>query len=72
LDARRWLLGDEILGGPVFGVDITQNPDDTFTYEYPEVPVEGNRIFEERMYLYPIPQAEISKTGGLIEQNPNW
>jgi len=29
-------------------------------------------LFLDKMYLYPIPQSEIVKTNGNIEQNPEW
>ena len=32
--------------------------------------VAQNRVFEEKMYLYPVPEEEYWKTG--IENNPGW
>jgi hypothetical protein len=67
-DVRRWMQGPTYLGAPLMGVDITRNPDDTFTYT--PIVVE-NRVFEPRMYLYPIPQGELNASKGLV-QNPMW
>ncbi len=67
-DVRRWMQGPQYLGVPLMGVDITRNADGTFKY----VPVTvETRVFEPKMYLYPIPQGELSASGGLI-QNPGW
>ncbi|MFD2934743.1 RagB/SusD family nutrient uptake outer membrane protein [Spirosoma flavum] len=67
-DVRRWLQGPQYLGAPLMGVDITKNADGTFTYT--PITVE-NRVFEPKMYLYPIPQGELNASKGLI-QNPGW
>ncbi len=67
-DVRRWMQGPQYLGAPLMGVDITKNADGTFTYK--PIAVE-NRVFEPKMYLYPIPQGELNVSKGLI-QNPGW
>ncbi|UFH57959.1 RagB/SusD family nutrient uptake outer membrane protein [Spirosoma sp. KNUC1025] len=67
-DVRRWLQGPQYLGAPLMGVDITKNADGTF--KYTPITVE-NRVFEPKMYLYPIPQGELNASKGLI-QNPGW
>jgi len=68
-DLRRWMEAEEVLSAPIEGVQITLNPADT-TYTYQKVVVE-NRVFQPKMYLYPIPQSEIAIATGLI-QNPIW
>ncbi len=67
-DVRRWMQGPHYLGAPLMGVDITKNADGTFVYK--PITVE-NRVFEPKMYLYPIPQGELNASKGLI-QNPGW
>ena len=67
-DVRRWLQGPESLGAPLMGVDITRNADGTFAYKPTVV---ETRVFEPKMYLYPIPQGELNASKGLI-QNPGW
>lgn len=67
-DVRRWLIGPQTLGAPLMGVDITRRTDGTFAYKPVEV---EKRVFEPKMYLYPIPQGEINASKGLI-QNPGW
>lgn len=70
-DLRRWKIAENYLNGDIFGVRITKNADDSFTYT-PNVKVE-TRVFDAtKMYLYPIPQNEINKAGGVLIQNPNW
>lgn len=66
-DLRRWMDAPKILGAPARGVNITQNPDGTFNYE-PFVLEE--RVWEDRMYFYPIPQKDISIANW--PQNPMW
>lgn len=69
-DVRRWMCAEEEgykQGGPVHGMDMNA------------IDLEGfmkrtafeTRIFEKRMYLYPIPLAEIQKSKKLV-QNPGW
>jgi hypothetical protein len=67
-DVRRWMQGPQYLGAPLRGVDITKNADGSFTYK--PIVVEP-RVFEPKMYLYPIPQGELNASKGLV-QNPGW
>ncbi|WP_374757524.1 RagB/SusD family nutrient uptake outer membrane protein [Dyadobacter arcticus] len=46
----------------------TNGNDSTFTYIPTKV---EDRVFTPKMYLYPIPQGEISISGALV-QNPLW
>ena len=70
-DVRRWMLadkeGDCRQGGMFTGMNMAGNNLKQFmqrkTFE--------TRIFERKMYLYPIPQNEISKSKKLV-QNPGW
>jgi hypothetical protein len=48
-------------------VEITKIDDTTFEYEVINV---ENRVFEAKMYLYPIPQSELFIMEW--EQNPLW
>jgi len=67
-DVRRWLQGPQTLGAPLMGVEITRSSTGTFTYKPVEV---EKRVFEPKMYLYPIPQGEINASKGIL-QNPGW
>lgn len=66
-DVRRWMIADQVLGGPVRKLKIVKTGD-TFTYT-PEIL--ENRVFEKKMYFYPIPMSEINKMP-LMVQNPLW
>lgn len=68
-DLRRWEKAS-LLGEPIRGVTITKTGDETFTYDFNRI-VE-TRVFEDKMYLYPIPQSELNKYGGTVMQNPGW
>lgn len=68
IDVRRWKIAPETIGKNLNGIKITKTGT-TFTYE----PLENVavRIFEPKMYLYPIPKSEMNKNKALI-QNPLW
>lgn len=61
-DIRRWKTGDVVKD--VYGVKVSS------TGEYTRYLVR-NRIWEDKMYLYPISKSEINKNPGL-GQNPGW
>lgn len=67
-DVRRWMQGPQYFGTPLRGVNITRNADGTFKYEPTIV---EQRVFEPKMYLYPIPQGELFISPKLV-QNPLW
>ena len=62
-DVRRWNVAVEALSRPIYGVNVSA--DGTITRK-----VAQSRVFENKMYLYPIPEGEVWKTG--IENNPGW
>lgn len=67
-DARRWMIAPATLGTPVRAVKVTQATPGVYSYS----PfVLENRVFEPKMYLFPIPQADLNIAKGLI-QNPLW
>lgn len=66
-DVRRWMIASQTLGAPVRGVNITRTGT-TFTYAQNVV---EQRVFDAKMYLYPIPQGEINIATGIV-QNPLW
>ena len=68
-DLRRWDDAGTVLNRPLRGVKVTRSGDG-FAYTPFEV---AKRTFEApKMNLYPIPQAEIVKSGGVLDQNPGW
>jgi len=66
-DARRWMIAPTALGGPVRGVEVTLAG---AGFTYAPVVIE-TRVFEPKMYLYPIPQGELNISQALV-QNPLW
>lgn len=71
-DIRRWRLLDDPQEKADYlkieGMQIVK--DDNDEPHYSKYTVE-NRVFDERMYLYPIPKSEILRAPG-ITQNPGW
>lgn len=67
-DLRRWMQAPQFLGAPIRGVTINITAPNTFVYNYINV---ENRVFEPKMYLYPIPQSDINIATG-VKQNPLW
>lgn len=67
-DVRRWKEGDKYFK-TIYGVEITKNADGTFTEAVKTV---QNRQWNDKMYLFPIPQSEILKSGNVLTQNPGW
>ena len=64
-DLRRWKEGSKL--SSIEEMKITQNTDGTYTYTRVNVP----RTWDDKMYLFPIPQSEIMKNPKLT-QNPGW
>ncbi len=65
-DIRRWKIGDVVEN--IYGVEITRNPDDSFSYVRKQV---QTRTWDDKMYWYPISAKEGYKNPNL-GQNPGW
>jgi hypothetical protein len=70
-DLVRWKDAETALNTTITGVIPTMNlSDSTFTYTVIDI---EDRVFQSpKMYIYPIPQSEISKSNGTLQQNPGW
>lgn len=64
-DIRRWKEGAKL--SSIVEMKITKNTDGTYTYNR----ATKSRTWDDKMYLFPIPQAEILKNPNL-KQNPGW
>ncbi len=67
-DVRRWKRGEQLFNRPVTGIKITRNGT-ALTYERFEV---DRRIFNAKMYRFPIPQVELNRAPKNLKQNPGW
>ena len=67
-DIRRWMIAPAALGGTLKGLEIVKEQSSNFKYTVIDV---ESRVFEPKMYWYPIPQNELLKAKGLV-QNPLW
>ncbi len=77
-DLKRWLMGPEqpayrgegkgSIGGQMYWMRITGSASaPTFT----RTPYDTYK-FTNKFYFYPIPQADINKSGSVLVQNPGW
>lgn len=68
-DVRRWMIADQegVMKGAFHGLNLYEQADGSFIYK--KEPFE-TRVWDNKLYLYPIPQEEIDK--GYIQQNPGW
>lgn len=64
-DLRRWKDGDKLKS--IIEMKLTKNEDGTITYKRNVV----NRVWNDKMYLFPIPQSERMKNPNL-SQNAGW
>ena len=65
-DVRRWKEADKYFKN-IVEMKITKNQDNSYTYTRKTV----ERTWEDKMYLFPIPQTERAKNPNL-NQNPGW
>lgn len=67
-DIRRWKMAETVMNQPRMGVSIN-NSNGNLTYNY--VPVLTTKFVAPKMYLYPIPYAQVVEDPNL-KQNPGW
>lgn len=67
-DVRRWQIGSDTQTD-IYGVEITQASGSSYSYRRF---LYESRKWNDRMYLYPIPQTELYKNSNLAPQNPGW
>jgi starch-binding outer membrane protein, SusD/RagB family len=65
-DLRRWEIGPSTTD--IYGIDITRSSTESFSYNRKLV---QRRVWEDKMYLYPLPQTELFVNENLV-QNPGW
>jgi hypothetical protein len=73
-DINRWKTGPQTRGSDLYGVSVTANPQNIRTYQKVVSLRSGvERIFLDKMYLFPIPLSEIQKyPNNSLTQNPGW
>lgn len=62
-DVRRWSVATKAFSRPIYGVSVSTGGAITRK-------VSQDRVFDEKMYFYPIPEGEAWKTN--IANNPGW
>jgi hypothetical protein len=69
-DIRRWGTGAQNIGAAIYGMGVT-NVGGVHTYQRVFI---QQRYFDPKVYLFPIPLAELTKypAGQVLTQNPGW
>lgn len=69
-DIRRWNMGAQLIGAAIYGMSVNVSGN---VRSYQRVLVQ-QRYFDPKMYLFPIPFAELTKypAGQVLVQNPGW
>lgn len=68
-DIRRWKIAEQVLNGPLKGMNIVKNSDGTFSYTILDI---APAVFDaSKNYLFPIPYSEI-QTNPNMTQNPGY
>lgn len=70
-DLLRWKDAATIKA-TVKAMDVTKTGATTFAYNEVDLAATYQRIWNDRMFIYPIPRAEIDKSNGILKQNPGW
>lgn len=70
-DLRRWKVAGEQKYRTIKSMRITKNADGTFTFT-PQSDTSTRSYWDDKMYLFPLAQSEILKSGGALTQNPGW
>jgi hypothetical protein len=69
-DLLRWKDAETELNKKITGVVAVKNSDNSYSYSVQNV---ATRVFvAPKMYYFPLPWDEISKSGGILTQNPGW
>lgn len=68
-DLLRWKDARTVLNQPVYGVKITKNGENSWSYEKVEV---AKRTFLERNYYMPFTRSEVENSNNTLEQNPGY
>jgi hypothetical protein len=69
-DLLRWKDAETGLNQPLLGVRAAKIGENQFSYEV--FNVESRTFIAPKMYYHPIPNTEIKKSNGILEQNPGW
>jgi hypothetical protein len=69
-DVRRWKIAEVTENKPLMGMLVTPVDDTNTSFTYTKFKVEDRSFDKNKMYLYPIPESQVSINNWT--QNPNW
>ena len=73
-DLRRWMDAPEVMSKPVTGLDVTARRaqrESFYTTKIWNTETAMKRVWNNKMYFFPISQNVLDKNGKLV-QNPGW
>ena len=71
MDIWRYRLGDQVYG-PIYGMPVAPTPLGSLDIADKSTTANHTRVWDEKFYLFPIPQAAIDRNENLLPQNPGW
>ena len=73
-DIRRWKIGNEVMGKPMYGIHIEKLSTGKLVYSYGTKVAEQTNLREwnDRLYWLPIPDAQIKASNNKMKQNPGY
>lgn len=73
-DLRRWMDAPKVMGKPVIGLDVTARSSERESFYTPKIwntEAAMKRVWNNKMYFFPIAQSVLDRNGKLV-QNPGW
>ena len=73
-DIRRWKIGKEVMGKPMYGIHIEKLSTGKLVYSYGTKVADQTKLREwnDRLYWLPIPDAQIKASNNKMKQNPGY
>lgn len=74
MDIRRWKIAGEVMGKPIYGIDVEKTSTDDILYSYGTKIVEESKVrqWDDKLYWFPIPDREIKASNNVLVQNPGY
>lgn len=73
-DIRRWKIAGDVMGKPMYGIDVEKLSNGDIVYSYGTKIAEATEIrsWDDRLYWLPIPDREVKASNNVLVQNPGY